>query len=91
VWYGRISDRTCIIDTAIDQYRKHLQACVRANDGHLNTFCNKLLQTICIFHVFLVQMASIHRACQIVTVLMLDGRYIGLLCLTADVHGKIVK
>jgi len=24
-------------------------------------FVNKLLQTICIFHVFLVQLASIHR------------------------------
>ena len=23
-----------IIDTAIDQWRKRLQACVRANDGH---------------------------------------------------------
>ena len=23
-----------IVDTAIDQWRKHLQACVRANGGH---------------------------------------------------------
>jgi len=28
-----------IIETAIDQCRKHLQACVRANDGH--TFCEQ--------------------------------------------------
>jgi len=27
----------------------------------LNIFVNKLLQTICIFHVFLVQVSSIHR------------------------------
>jgi len=43
-----------INDTVFDQCRKHLQACVGANGGHLNTFCEKkLLQTICIFHVFL--------------------------------------
>ena len=27
-----------IIDTAIDQYRKRLEACFRTNGGHLNTF-----------------------------------------------------
>jgi len=27
----------------------------------LNTFCEQLLQTVCIFHVLLVQVASIHR------------------------------
>jgi len=31
-----------IIVTAIDQCRKHLQACVRAN-GHFNTFCEQTL------------------------------------------------
>jgi len=49
--------------TAIDQWRKYLQACVCANGGYFWTpFVNKLLQTIwCIFHVFLVQVASVHR------------------------------
>ena len=47
--------RQGIIDTAMDQWRKHLQACVRANGG---PFVNKLLQTVSIFHVFLVQVAS---------------------------------
>ena len=32
-----------IIDTAIDQCRKRLQACVRANGRHLNTFCEQTL------------------------------------------------
>jgi len=31
--------RQDITDTAIDQCRKRLQACVCANGGHLNTFC----------------------------------------------------
>jgi len=40
----------------------------------LNIFVDKLLQTICIFHVdFLVQVASIHRI-SFFAVLMLDGR-----------------
>jgi len=34
---------------------------------------NKLLQRIYIFHVFLVQVASVHRV-RFFTVLMLDGR-----------------
>ena len=32
-----------IIDTAIDQCTKRLQACVRAYGGHLNTFCEQTL------------------------------------------------
>ena len=35
--------RQDIIDTAVDQCRKCLQACVRANGGHLNTFCEQTL------------------------------------------------
>jgi len=35
--------RQDIIDTAIDQCRKRLQACVRANGGHLKTFCEQTL------------------------------------------------
>ena len=35
--------RQDIIDTAIDQCRKHLQSCVRANGGHMNTFCEQTL------------------------------------------------
>jgi len=50
-----------IIDFAVDQWRKRLQACVRANGAHFEQFVNKLLQTISIFHVFLVQVGSIHR------------------------------
>ena len=37
--------RQDIIDTASDQCRKHLQACVRANGRHLNTFCRVTLET----------------------------------------------
>ena len=67
--------RQDIIDTAIDQCRKRLQACVRANGGHLNTFVNKLLQTIYIFDFSCVFGSSgFCPSCQIFTVLMLDGR-----------------
>jgi len=38
----------------------------------LNIFVNKFLQTISIFHVFLVQVASIHRVSFLL--LTLDGR-----------------
>jgi len=38
--------RQDIIDTAIDQCRKRLQACVRANGAHFEQFVNKLLQTL---------------------------------------------
>jgi len=37
----------------------------------LNIFVNKLLQTIVIFYVFLVQVA--YPSCQLFTLLMLDG------------------
>jgi len=53
--------RQDIIDTAIGQCRKRLQACIRANGGHLNTFCEQTLANNLYFHVFLVQVASIHR------------------------------
>jgi len=32
-----------IIDTAVDQWRKRLQACVRANGGHFEHFCEQTL------------------------------------------------
>ena len=73
--------RQVIIDFAVDQWRKHLQACVRANSGHFEhrrCFVNKLLQTICIFHVLLVQVASIYRVS-----FLLCWWLIGLPCLTA--------
>jgi len=58
-WYGPISDRTSL---TLQLTRKRLQSYVRANGKHLNTFfVNKVLETICFFHVFLVQVASIHR------------------------------
>ena len=53
--------RQDIIDTAIDQCRKRLQECVRANGRHLNTFCEQTLANNLHFHVFLVQVDSIHR------------------------------
>ena len=43
-----------IIDTAIDQRRKHIQTCVCANGGHLNTFCEQTHANNLHFHVFLV-------------------------------------
>jgi len=61
--------RQDIIDTAIDQCRKHLQACVRAN-GHLNTFCEQTLANklhfSCVFGS-----SGFCPSCQIFTVLML--------------------
>jgi len=64
--------RQVIIDTALDQWRKRLQACVRANGGH---FEHLLWSNPCNLHfyVFLVQVASIHRV-SFFAVLMLDGR-----------------
>jgi len=35
--------RQDIVDTAIDQCRKRLRTCVRANGGHLYTFCEQTL------------------------------------------------
>jgi len=52
-----------IIDTAIDQWRKHLHSlgmCLCKWWTFGTSFVNKLLQTISIFHVFLVQVASAH-------------------------------
>jgi len=44
-----------IIDTAVDQWRKHLQACVRANVGHFDHLLwKKTCKQFAIFHVFLV-------------------------------------
>ena len=51
VWSDFLQD---IIDNAIDQYRKHLPACIRANGGYFEHLLWTNLQTICIFHAFLV-------------------------------------
>ena len=66
--------RQDIIDTVItDQCRKRLQACVRANGGHLNTFCEQTLANnlhfSCVFGS-----SGFCSSCQIFTVLMLDGQ-----------------
>jgi len=72
--------RQDIIDTAIDQCRKHLQACVRANGGHLNTFCEqtlaKNLHFSCVFRSssFCPSCQIFTASCQTFTVLMLDGQ-----------------
>jgi len=52
--------RQDITDTAIDQCRKRLQACVRANGGHLKTFSEQTLANNLHFSCVFVQVASIH-------------------------------
>ena len=65
--------RQDIIDTAIDQCRKRLQACVRANGEHLNTLCEQTLANN--LHFSCVSDSNgFCPSCQIFTVLMLDGR-----------------
>jgi len=74
--YGPISDRTLstLQLTQFDRWRKCLQACVCANDGHFeHFFVNKLLQTICIFSCVFGS-SGFCPSCHIFTVLMLDGR-----------------
>ena len=65
--------RLAIIDTAIDQWRKRLQACVRANYGH---FEHLLLTNPCKQFAFFMCFGSsgFCPSCQIFTVLMIDGR-----------------
>jgi len=65
--------RQDIIATAIDQCRKRLQACVRAHDGHLNTFCEQTLANNLHFSGVLGS-SGFYPSCQIFTVSMLDGR-----------------
>ena len=60
-----------IIDTAIDQWRKHLQACVRANGGHFEHLCEKTRANNLYFMCF--GSSGICPWCQIFTVLMLHG------------------
>ena len=73
--YGPISDRTLstLQLTQFDRWRKCLQACVCANDGHFeHFFVNKLannLQFSCLFGL-----SGFCPSCQIFTVLTLDGR-----------------
>ena len=50
-----------IIDTAIKEWRKRLQACVRANCGHFKHFCEQTDANNLHFHVFLVQVTSAHN------------------------------
>jgi len=60
--------RQYITDTATDQWRNRLQACVCANGGHFDfwtPFANKLLQTIGIFH----GSSGLYPSCQLFTVL----------------------
>jgi len=63
--------RQDITDTAIDQCRKHLQACVRANGGYLNTFCEQILENnlhfSCVFGS-----SGFYLSCQIFTALMVN-------------------
>jgi len=49
-----------ISDTAIDRWRKRLQACVHANGGHFKTFYEQTHANNWHFYVFLVQVASAH-------------------------------
>jgi len=60
-----------IIDTAVDQWREHLQACVRANGGHFDHLLWTNLQTICNFSC-LFGLSGFCPSCQIFTVLTLD-------------------
>jgi len=51
-----------IIDTAIGQWRKRHPACVRTNGGHFkHLLWTSSCKQFAFFHVFLVQMASVHR------------------------------
>ena len=51
--------RQGIIDIAMDQRRKHLQACVRANRGHYeHLLWTNSCKQLAFFHVFFVQVAS---------------------------------
>ena len=58
--------------TAIDQCSKRLQACVHANGGHSNTFCEQTVANNLHFNVFWFKwLLAVHRV-KIFTVLMLD-------------------
>ena len=57
-----------IIDNAVDQWRKHLKACVRANVGHFEHLLWKNLQTICNFSC-LFGLSGFCPSCQIFTAL----------------------
>jgi len=65
--------RQFIIDTAADQRRKRLQACVRANGGHFEHFYEQTLANnlhfSCVFGS-----SGFYPSCQLFTLLMLDGR-----------------
>jgi len=65
--------RQVIIDTAVDQWRKCLQACVRANGGHFEHLlwtnsCKRLSFFICFGS------SGFYPSCPLFAVLMLDGR-----------------
>jgi len=59
-WYGPMSDRTSLTLqlTSAESVSRHVSVQMVEI---LTLFVNKLLQTICIFHMFLVQVASVHR------------------------------
>jgi len=70
VWFDFWQD---IIDTAIDQWREHLRACVREMVDILNILCEQTLANnwhfLCVFGS-----SGFDPSCQLFTVLMLDGR-----------------
>jgi len=70
VWFDFRED---IIDTAVDQWRNRLQACIRANGGHFEHFCEK---NSCKQFVFSCVFGSsgFYPLCQLSTVLMRDAR-----------------
>ena len=72
--YGPISDRSLLtlqLTTAVKKVSPGLFPCKWWT--FWTPFVNKPLQTVCICHVFLVQVAFIHRV-SLLTVLMLDGQ-----------------
>ena len=40
-----------ILDGAVDQWRKRLEACIRAEGGHLNTCCDVACLTLQFSHI----------------------------------------
>ena len=72
MWFGPISDRSLLTLQLTSEESVSIHVSVQMVDI-LNTFCEQTLGNNLIFHVFLVQLASIHRV-SFFTVLMLDGR-----------------
>jgi len=60
--------RQVIIDTAFDQWRNRLQACVRANGGHFEHFCEQTLANNLHFSCAFGS-SGFYPSCQLFTVL----------------------